>query len=378
VTVTYVLGAPLGVVSEHRRLVDLGPDHPSRSGVVEIVCRLDGGVIQEAEIRPGASHRSAEKLFEVRDYRAVLALANRHDWQAPFAGELGAALTIEEALRLTPPPRATWLRTVLAEHARLHSHLGFLSVIPAKLAPDVALAYRVHAAREALREQLADLSGNRVHPMVCRLGGLSVDADQQWLEAETQLAETIHELASELRTLLVHAGLPDGVAVIGADLARAYGITGPAARAAGVDTDLRRHAPYLAYAELDVPPIPVTDHPGDAVSRLLAWADELGTTSALLVAALQGTARTGGPVSVKLPKVMRVPVGDTYLAHEAPLGRAGWWLVSRGEKVPWRLKLRTASFPHMAALEAVLPGTRAADLPLAIASVGYVVGDLAK
>lgn len=377
-TVTYVLGAPIGVASAQRRLVDLGPDHPSRSGVVEIVCRLDGDVIGEAEIRPGASHRSAEKLFEVRDYRQLLALANRHDWQAPFAGELGAALTIEEALRLTPPPRATWLRTVLAEHARLHSHLGFLSVLPARLAPDATTAHRVHAAREMLREQLADLSGNRVHPMVCRLGGLSVDADQRWLDAESRLADTISGLVPELRDLLGRAGLPNGVAVMGPDIARTYGVSGPAARAAGIDTDLRRSAPYLAYADLDVPATPVTAHAGDAVSRLVAWVDELDTTAALLVSAVQGTARTDGPVSVKLPKVMRVPVGDTYVAHEAPLGRAGWWLVSRGEKVPWRLKLRTASFSHMAALEAVLPGTRVADLPLAIASVGYVVGDLAK
>jgi NADH-quinone oxidoreductase subunit D len=375
---TYVLGAPLGGFSSHRVPLDLGADHPSRSGVVEIACRLEGDVVHEAEIRPGASHRSAEKLFEVRDYRQLLALANRHDWQAPFAGELGASLTIEEALRLTPPPRATWLRTVLAEHARLHSHLGFLSVIPARLVPDARLVQRVHAAREALREQLADLSGNRVHPMVCRLGGLSVDADQRWLDAEARLAGTMAALASELRTLLVQAGLPRGVAVIDQGLARTYGVTGPAARAAGIDTDLRRAAPYLAYGDLDVQPVPVTDHPGDAVSRLVVWADELESTAALVEAAVRGTTRTDGPVSVKLPKVMRVPVGDTYVAQEAPLGRAGWWLVSRGEKVPWRLKLRTASFSHMAALEAVLPGTRVADLPLAIASVGYVVGDLAK
>jgi NADH-quinone oxidoreductase subunit D len=375
---TYVLGAPLGGISAHRQLMDLGADHPSRSGVVEIACHLAGNLVGEAEIRPGASHRSAEKLFEVRDYRQLLALANRHDWQAPFAGELGAALTIEEALRLTPPPRATWLRTVLAEHARLHSHLGFLSVIPARLAPDAALAQRVHVARESLREQLADLSGNRVHPMVCRLGGLSVNADRRWLDAEARLAGEMPALASALRTLLARAGLPTGVAVIDPDRARSYGVTGPAARAAGIDTDLRRSAPYLAYGDLDVQPILVTDHPGDAVSRLMAWADELESTAALVEAAVRGTTRTNGPVSVKLPKVMRVPVGDTYVAQEAPLGRAGWWLVSRGEKVPWRLKLRTASFSHMAALEAVLPGTRIADLPLAIASVGYVVGDLAK
>jgi NADH-quinone oxidoreductase subunit D len=97
-----------------------------------------------------------------------------------------------------------------------------------------------------------------------------------------------------------------------------------------------------------------------------------------VVAATEGAARTDGPVSVKLPKVLRVPVGDTYHALEAPLGRAGWWLVSRGEKVPWRLKLRTPSFANVAALEAVLPGTRTADLALAVASIGYVAGDLAK
>ena len=85
-----------------------------------------------------------------------------------------------------------------------------------------------------------------------------------------------------------------------------------------------------------------------------------------------------GEVGVKLPKVVRVPEGETYVATEAPLGRAGWWLVSRGDKVPWRLKLRTPSFANLAALEEVLPGTPATALPLAVASFGYVVGDVAK
>lgn len=376
---TYVLGAPLGVSSAERVHLDLGPDHPSRSGLVEVVCRLSDEVVTQAEVRPGAGHRSAEKLFEVRDYRQVLALANRHDWQAPFVGELGAVLTIEAALHLAPPPRASWLRTVLAEHARLHSHLGSLSVVPAVLAPDPVLARRLHDAREALREQLADLSGNRVHPMLCRLGGLSTDADPDWLNAEAALARRIGALGPLVHAAVVSAGLPRGVAVLDADLARTYGVTGPAARAAGVDADLRRTSPYLAYGDLgDALAAPTPEIAGDAVSRLLTWADELTRTAVLVEAAVEGAARTDGPVSVRLPKVLRVPVGDTYHAVEAPLGRAGWWLVSRGEKVPWRLKLRTPSFANMAALEAVLPGTRAADVPLALASIGYVAGDLAK
>ena len=376
---TYVLGAPLGASSADRAHLDLGPDHPSRSGLVEIVCRLNGDTVAEAEIRPGAGHRAAEKLFEVRDYRQVLALANRHDWQAPFVGELGAVLTMEQALHLVPPPRATWLRTVLAELARLHSHLGSLSAVPSVLAPDPVLARRLHDARDALRELVADLSGNRVHPMLCRLGGLSTDADPGWLDAAAELAREIAPLGPLVRDAILAADLPRGVAVIDGGLARTYGVTGPAARAAGVDTDLRRTAPYLAYRYLPLAtPPPDRDHTGDAVARLLTWADELTETASLLEAAAEGAARVDGPVSVKLPKVLRVPVGDTYHAVEAPLGRAGWWLVSRGEKVPWRLKLRTPSFANMAALEAVLPGTRTHDLALAVASVGYVAGDLAK
>lgn len=374
---TFVLGAPLGAPSAERVHLDLGPDHPSRSGLVEIVCRTDAGVIVGAEIRPGAGHRSAEKLFEVRDYRQVLALANRHDWQAPFVGELGVVLTIESALHLVPPPRATRLRTVLAEHARLHSHLGSLSVVPAVLAPDAVLARAVHDVRERLREQLADLTGNRVHPMLCRLGGLAADADSSWLDADAELARNIAPLGTLLREAITGADLPRGVAVVDAETARTYGVTGPAARAAGMETDLRRTDP--AYAELvTLLPPPVADPAGDAVARLLVLADEVSSTAALLEAAVEATSRTDGPVSVKLPKVLRVPVGDTYHAVEAPLGRAGWWLVSRGEKVPWRLKLRTPSFANVAALESVLPGTRTSDLALAVASVPYVAGDLAK
>lgn len=374
---TFVLGAPLGASSAERVHLDLGPDHPSRNGLVEIVCRTDAGVVTDAEIRPGAGHRSAEKLFEVRDYRQVLALANRHDWQAPFVGELGVVQTIESALHLVPPPRAMRIRTMLAEHARLHSHLGSLTVVPAVLAPDAGLARSLHAAREALREQFAALTGNRVHPMVCRLGGLAADADGPWLDAEEELAHHIAPLGAAVRASIAAADLPRDVVVIDRETARTYGVTGPAARAAGVDSDLRRTDP--AYAELtaEIATV-VSDVRGDATARLLAWADEVTGTAALLVAAVDSARRTDGPVSVKLPKVLRVPVGDTYHAVEAPLGHAGWWLVSRGEKVPWRLKLRTPSFANMAALEAVLPGTRVDDVPLAVASVGYVAGDLAK
>ena len=120
----------------------------------------------------GAMHRGVEKLFEVRDYTQILMLADRHDWQAPFAAELTVALTCEQMLGLEPPVRAGWLRTLLAEHTRLLSHLGFLGWLPHRLGTDAG----VPALREALRGQTLALTGNRVHPMLNRVGGLAADA----------------------------------------------------------------------------------------------------------------------------------------------------------------------------------------------------------
>ena len=110
-------------------LLDLGAEHPSRAGLIELRLWADDGVITRAEVVVGAMHRGAEKLFEVRDYRQILMLADRHDWHAPFSGELLVALACERLLGLTVPARAVWLRTLLAEHTRILSHCAFLSYV---------------------------------------------------------------------------------------------------------------------------------------------------------------------------------------------------------------------------------------------------------
>lgn len=371
--VTYGLGAPLRAAAER---IDLGPEHPSRAGFVELRTTQQADAVVTAEVRPGAIHRSVEKLFEVRDYRQLLSLANRHDWQASFVGELGATLVCETALGLEPPVRATWLRTLLAEYARVSSHLAFLSAVPDSLVPEPGVSARLRSVRAGLRTLAAAHSGNRVHQMVVRLGGVSLDLPRGWPDTAVALCGEAAAVATEIDALVAAADLPR-VAVLDRATAAAYGVTGPAARACGVDLDLRRLRPYLAYEEVTVP---VADAPteGDAVSRLRWWAAEVVATAGLVAEVARRLDTVDGPVGVKLPKVIRVPEGETYVATEAPLGHAGWWLVSRGDKVPWRLKLRTPSFANLSALEAVLPGTPTEAVPLAVASLGYVVGDVAK
>ena len=359
-------------------LLDLGPDHPSRAGLLELHLWTSGTTITSAEVVVGAMHRGAEKLFEVRDYRQILMLADRHDWQAPFAGELGVALTCERMLGLEVPERATWLRTLLAEHTRILSHLGFLAYVPFRLGRQNTTS----AVRELLRTRTQELTGNRIHPMANRLGGLAVDARPSWLDAELRTVAEVVAVAEDLLTMIGSQPFADaatGVAQLDRSAIEAYGVSGPAARASDVPLDLRRTQPYLSYPHLQ--PLLITPDPagsGDAQSRFAQLAYEVLSSARLVTACADRLRELSGPVAVRLGKIVKLPEGETYLATESPLGMAGFFLVSRGEKTPWRLKLRTASFNQVAALEALLPGVAVGQLETTLASMGYVVGDIDK
>jgi NADH-quinone oxidoreductase subunit D len=322
-------------------------------------------------------HRGAEKLFEVRDYRQILMLADRHDWQAPFFGELAVAMACEQMMGVAIPDRAVWLRTLLAEHTRILSHCGFLGYVAHRLQGDPGL----RDLREALRTQTLRLTGNRIHPMATRVGGLGVDADEAWLQAERRLAERVTRVSEELLTMIdsgLFASLTSGVGLLDRDTIQQFGVSGPAARATGVDLDLRVQRPYLAYAELAAMISFPIRRSGDAQTRLWVLAEELAISASLIIACADRLRELPGPVSVRLGKIIRVPEGEAYLAVEAPLGIAGVFLVSRGEKTPWRLKLRTPSFNNISSLERVLVGVPTQALEATLASIGYVVGDIDK
>ncbi len=154
--------------------LDLGPAHPSSHGVIQLRVVVEGDRIVEAEPRIGFLHRGAEKLFEVRDYRQAMVLANRHDWLSAFGNELGIALAVERMLGMEVPERAVWLRTLLAELNRVLVHLAFLGSFPA--ASGVARpAYSLAAEREAVQEVLEEATGGRMHLMFNRVGGLRED-----------------------------------------------------------------------------------------------------------------------------------------------------------------------------------------------------------
>ena len=346
-------------------VVDLGAHHPSTHGALRLALVLDGDCIVRAEPLVGALHRGAEKLFEVRDYRQVVVLANRHDWLSAFANELGIVLAVERMMGMVVPDRAVWLRVLLAELNRVLSHLFLLGAS----VPGVS----VHAEREAVQRVMEEATGGRVHHMANRVGGLKEDVPDGWTGRVRATGSAVRRAVPALLAA-VDAGPGRGVGVLDAAAVLSYGVSGPVARASGVDVDLRRDDPYLAYAELDVPVVLGTD--GDAHTRFRCLAEQVAVSLDLVDACLDRL--PAGPVAVRLPKTVKPPEGTTYAWTENPLGSMGYYLVSRGGKTPWRLAMRTASFNNVSALPHLLPGVALPDLVTVLSSLFFVLGDVDK
>ncbi|MDQ2755338.1 MAG: NADH-quinone oxidoreductase subunit D [Actinomycetota bacterium] len=379
------VGVGAGGLATSDMVLNIGPQHPATHGVLRLRVVLDGERIVSAEPIVGYMHRGAEKLFEVRDYRQILVLANRHDWLSAFANELGVVLGVEQMLGMQVPQRAVWARTLLAELNRVLSHLMFLGSYPLELGAITPIFYSFRE-REELQAVMEEASGGRMHYMFNRVGGLKEDLPAGWLGRVEQAIAGVRRRLPDLENMLVGneilAARTQGVGVLPPETIHAYGVSGPIARASGVDVDLRRDAPHLAYGELFAPGGPgrvVTRAAGDCLARLEVLLEQTHVSLDLAQACVERMrGLPQGPINVKLPKVLKVPEGHLYTATENPLGFNGYYLVSRGEKTPWRLKLRSASFNNVAVLAEMLPGQLLADMVAILGSMFFVVGDVDK
>jgi NADH-quinone oxidoreductase subunit D len=363
-------------------VLNIGPQHPATHGVLRLRLTLDGERVMACEPIIGYMHRGVEKLFEVRDYRQIIVLANRHDWLSAFSSELGVVLAVEDMLGMEVPERATWIRTLLAELNRVLNHLMFLGSYPIELGAITPIFYAFRE-RETIQEIMEEVSGGRMHYMFNRVGGLKEDIPAGWTGRASAAISTVRARLKEIEDLIfgneIFRARTRGVGVLSPELIHAYGVSGPIARASGVDLDLRRDEPYLAYSELqDVLRVPVrTD--GDCYSRFAILLEQTKVSLDLADACLARLADIApGPVNVRLPKILKAPEGSTYVWTENPLGLNGYYLVSRGEKTPWRLKLRSASFNNVAVLPEIVGGCVVADLVAILGSMFFVVGDIDK
>ncbi len=368
--------------------LNIGPQHPSTHGVLRLVAKVDGERVNSVEPVIGYMHRGYEKLAEVRTYPQITALVNRIDWVSGFANEVPFVGAIEKLLDIEVPERAQYIRLILTEMARIATHLVFTSSYPLELGASTPLMH-VMREREHVLELLESVTGGRFHPNFNRVGGVkpaagggstmkkqSQDLPAGFLAATEETMQNVLDVCDDADRLVTGNELflarTVGVGVIPAAKALEYGVTGPNLRASGVKFDLRKVESLLPYDRFDFE-IPVGLN-GDCFDRYLVRLQEIRQSVAIIRQAIATI--PAGPLRAKVPRILKVPPGEVYVRGENPKGEMGYYVISEGGRIPYRVKIRSASYSNISILPWILEGALIPDLVAILGSLDFVLGDV--
>ncbi|MBK6311394.1 MAG: NADH-quinone oxidoreductase subunit D [Candidatus Microthrix sp.] len=358
--------------------LNIGPQHPVTHGTLRIVAKLDGEQVIAAEPLAGYMHRGYEKLTEVRTYPQVTTLVNRIDWLGSFANEVPFILAAEQLMEVEAPERAQWIRTILFEMSRLGHMIMFLGDMGVQVGGLTAIFYAFRD-REFVLNQIEAVTGGRFHPNFDRIGGLLDDLPKGWIAETKQAMEKVRSFCDEMDDLLLGNEIfqerTRGIGVIPPDVALQYGLSGANARASGIDWDIRRDNNVgLVYDKLDWK---VWTHPdGDSFARYWVRLQETREATRMIDQLCDGI--PSGPIMAKVPRIIKVPAGEAYVATENPLGEMGYHIVSKGDLMPFRVKIRSASFNNVSIAPWLLRGVYVPDIVSIMASLYFILGDIDK
>jgi NADH-quinone oxidoreductase subunit D len=356
--------------------LNIGPQHPATHGTLRIICRLDGEQVVWAEPMPGYMHRGYEKLVEVRTFPQVTTLVNRIDWLGSFANEVPFILAAERLMDIEAPPRAQHIRTILFELARQANLILFLGDMGVQLGAITPVFYAFRD-REFVLDQIEAATGGRFHPNFDRIGGLKDDLPKGWIDDTRVALKKVRQFCDVMEDLIVGNEIfqtrTRGVGVIPREIALQYGLSGANLRSSGVDWDLRRDQKLpLAWDKVD---FKVWTHPdGDSFARYWVRLQEV-RESVHIVDQLLDTL-PAGPIMAKVPRIIKVPEGEAWVSTENPLGEMGYYVVSKGDTGPFRVKIRSASFNNISVVPWVLRGVYVPDVITILASLYFILGDI--
>jgi NADH-quinone oxidoreductase subunit D len=356
--------------------LNLGPQHPATHGTLRIVARLDGEQVVECEPVCGYMHRGYEKLTEVRTFPQVTTLVNRIDWLSSFANEVPFILACEKLMEIEAPPRAQWIRTILFELARVANIGLFLGEMGLQLGA-ITPAFYAFRDREHVLNQIEAVTGGRFHPNFDRIGGLKDDLPKGWIEETKGVMDKLRTFCDEMEELLLGNEIfgvrTRGIGVIPPDVAMSYGLSGANLRASGIDWDIRRDHPCgLPYDQIDWK---VWTHPdGDSFARY--WVRLQETREATRIVDQLCDKLPSGPIMAKVPRIIKVPAGEAWVSTENPLGEMGYYVVSRGDIGPFRVKIRSASFNNVSIIPWVCRGVYVPDVITILSSLYFILGDI--
>jgi len=380
--------------------VNFGPNHPSTHGVLRLVVELNGERVVGLKAVVGYLHTGFEKNMEQKSWWKAITYPERIDYLSFQINELVFVLAIEKLLEVEPPGKATWMRMLLSELSRIHSHLIWLGTSALELGA-ISLLWYCFRERDAVLDLFELVTGARMHTRYFQAGGLAEDIPPGFYSECRRFVDYMPARLDEYEALLssqvIWLERTKGLGLLSAADAIALGQSGPMLRASGVDWDLRRDEPYLAYDQVDFR-VPVYPN-GDVYDRYKVHMDEMRESTLIVRQCLDGMPE--GPWIVDDRKIVlpprdelhtsmeslihhfklvtegyRVPEGEVYVAVESARGELGCYVVSDGGPKPWRVKFRAPSFAALEATATCMSDALVADLIAIVGSLDTVMGEV--
>ena len=361
-------------------VVNMGPQHPSTHGVLRLVVTLDGELVKDVIPVIGYLHRCKEKLAERRTYFQYIPIVDRTEYVASINCEWAYVMTVEKLAGMQVTRRAEFIRVITGELMRIASHLVAVGTFTADLSPlGTAMVFYMFREREIILDLMEELTGARMMFNYYRFGGVRYDLPDGWVERCRDFLKMFPAKIKEYEALVddnaIFLQRTQGKGVITQQDVVDYGITGPNARASGVELDLRRSRPYSVYPELDFEV--VTEHHGDVFDRYRVRMDEMRESLKIIEQCLDMLPK--GPVqlgSLRAPYVITPPPGSAYVGQENPRGEYGTYIESDGSRYPYRLKFRDPCFCNLQLFPKLLSGNKIADAVAISGSIDLVLGGI--
>ncbi|MCC6963283.1 MAG: NADH dehydrogenase (quinone) subunit D [candidate division Zixibacteria bacterium] len=380
--------------------INLGPQHPATHGVLRVVLDIDGETVVGCRPEVGYLHTGIEKTAEAKLYYKAIPLTDRMDYLAPMSNNLGYCLAVEKLLGVEIPPKAQWARVLLAEATRINSHLVWLGTHALDIG---ALSMVLYAFRE--REDILKIyeavSGQRMMSTYFRIGGLAEDLPEDFGSLVQTMVTNVRRRLQEYEDILTNNRIwrnrTIGVGRLTKEEAIKSGVTGPLLRASGVKHDLRKARPYSSYEKFEFE-VPTSDR-CDCFGRYEVRMEEMRQSLRIIEQALAGMpdgrfrARAPGVVLPTKEETLysmealiyhfklttegfSPPPGEVYVTIESPKGEIGFYMVSDGSPMPYRMRVRPPSFVNIAALPKLVVGRLLADVIACIGSIDIVLGEV--
>ena len=357
-------------------LLNMGPQHPSTHGVFRMVLWVDGEKIVDMVPHIGYLHRGSEKLCEGEQYAQIITLFDRMDYIANFNNEQVYCMAVEKLMGLEVSDRSEYIRVILCELNRIASHMLFIATMgldAGAMTPSM-FCFR---GRERIQGLFESVSGARMMHNYFRIGGLKEDVPEDFVPQVRDLLELVKKDTEESDKLLsfneIFLARLKNIAVMSAEDAIDYGLTGPCLRASGVDYDLRKAVPYSVYDRFDFE-VPV-GLDGDCWDRYYLRVQEIYQSVRIVEQALDQLPQ-GEVVSSLGRRLIRPPAGEVYMRAENPRGEIGVYLISDGTDKPYRIKVRPPSFCNLGALRHMLKDAWIADSVVILGALDIVLGEV--